>query len=259
MTEIKENKVVLEHDIKNEQLISILAHDLKNPFTALIGFSELLNSSFLQGDKKETLDCITIINQTLWQTYRMLEDILLWSKVHSGKLSCNFQKINLKKIVQEITESMIVTANINNINIEYFVNDEIDVFADIDMLKAILRNLILYSFKSTNHGDTMKIVASIDENLKNVVKLNISNGRFELHPTHENFRDNSFEVSFDTKISSCIDNQHPQDFGLIICKEFIEKHNGKFCIKQHAIKGQSDKWPSPDRSTFIFTIPLSRI
>jgi PAS domain S-box-containing protein len=137
--------------------ISILAHDLINPFNSLLGLSQLLTENIRQYDLIEIETISNQIFKTSQNTYKLLEDILMWARTHSGKIPFKPQKLDLKEICKNILSILKHVADTKSITMECFAEDDITVFADIDMLKAVLRNLVSNAIKFTNTGGQINI------------------------------------------------------------------------------------------------------
>jgi len=220
--------------------IKILAHDLKSPFNSILGFSDLLIKNMDKYDKEKIQTQLKIINQTVRKTYYLLEDILQWTNSQSGKLPFIPQLIKLDEFCNEQIEHIKSHADTKQITVNYFEEVNIQVYADVNMLKTILRNLMLNAVKFTNSSgqisvyaeknDTYAIITISDTGIgiseKNIAKLWNVTERYTTAGT-------SGETG--------------TGFGLLLCKEFVEKHGGQIWVESELGKG----------SNFKFTVPLS--
>jgi len=233
-----ENKLrILNND--KDRFISILAHDLRNPFNTLLGFSDLLLENINAISKNEISEQIQIINQISHKTYNLLEDLLLWIQSQSGKIKFEPVQIDFNNLVTDILHNY----DSNSKNIEILVQNDLNVSvcADVNMLKTILRNLISNAFKFTNNNGSIKISAKSDND--NAIISVTDNG------IGINAEDVNKLFDFSKKFSSLgTNNEKGSGLGLLICSEFIEKHNGKIWAKSTFGIG----------SEFTFTIPLFR-
>lgn len=224
-------------NLDKDRFISILAHDLRGPFNGFLGLSELLaaNSSRFDAGKIESI--ANSINQSAQNTYSLLEDLLLWAQ--SGNLPHAPQKINLSSVCTGIIETVNQIAKEKNISIYNFDSDELTIFADINMLKTILRNLISNAIKFTRPGGKINIFA--DQNQSNTTITVSDNGVGIDTETLKKL----FNITHKKTIKGTA-NEKGNGLGLLICKEFVEKHGGKIWVESDYGKG----------SDFRFTLPL---
>src|SRR5664280_833080 len=162
----KELKQLLQLNADKDLFISILAHDLRSPFNALLGLSELLTEDIRKLDIDEIEDIANNINKSAQNSFKLLENILIWARAQSGKIPFKPQILNFRDICLDIFEILNSNANAKNITINYSASDEINVYADIDMLKSVLRNLVSNAIKFTNNCGAININA--EENSGNV-------------------------------------------------------------------------------------------
>ena len=140
-----------------DRFISILSHDLKSPFNSILGFSEILTEDIRKLNTDEIEDIARNINKSARNTLYLLEDLLAWAMTQQGKIIFKPQKLSLADICKNILEILNPNAVAKNITINYYIADSIKVFADIDMIKTVLRNLISNALKFTNSGGTINV------------------------------------------------------------------------------------------------------
>ena len=222
-----------------DRFLIILGHDLISPFNTLLGFSELL----LAGIRKLEIDEIEYqlkhINKAAQNSYNLLVDILMWARTQSGKIPFKPQELNISDILKDTLEILNPTANAKNITINYYTADHIAVIADFDMLKMVLRNLVLNAIKFTNSGGAININA--EENSDSVT-ISVSDNGIGIRA--ENLA-KLFDISqvFTTTGTA---EETGTGLGLLLCKEFVEKHGGKIWVESESGKG----------SDFKFTLPI---
>lgn len=250
ITEIKKTEEKLikyssELQIMNsdkDKFIRILAHDLKGPFTSLIGFSSFLIDNINDFDIETIKEHIGIINETSNRTYDMLEDILLWLKSQSGQIVFSPKEINYYEICQEVVLSSNLIAKDKNVKLQcnYFEHDR-KIFADPNMTKTILRNLISNAIKFSKQNGEVNIYQDIagDEMIITVSDngIGISQGNIDLiwNPL-QSFKTNGTNGEKGTGL------------GLSICKELVEKQGGRIWVESKLGEG----------SSFKFTMPLNQ-
>lgn len=220
--------------------ISILAHDLRNPFNTLLGLSEMLLEDVYTQDTATTGKHIEIINSISRTTYNLLEDLLLWSKSQSGKLDFKPAEIDFVKTCKKVIETMRVVALSKKITVNYAATPPIQVLADEDMLKVVLRNLVSNGIKFTSSGGEINIVT---EQIASFLTVTVSDNGVGIKPES---LINLFDIS--KKVTTAgTSNEKGTGLGLMLCKEFVEKNGGKIWVESVTGKG----------SDFKFTIPVS--
>ena len=180
-----------------------------------------------------------VINNSAKNTFSLLEDILLWVGANSGKLSYEPKMVSFSKSCNSIIQNLALTANNKNITLKYYSDGEIFVFADKNMLHTILRNLIANALKFTNSNGEISIFAEQDALS---IKISVTDNGIGISP-------DVLSILFDiTKKSSSkgTENESGTGLGLMVCKEFVEKHGGKIWVESELGKG----------SKFIFTLPI---
>ncbi|RPH32988.1 MAG: response regulator [Bacteroidales bacterium] len=236
---LKANEILLKGlNADKDRFLSILAHDLKNPFHLLLGFSEILseNLRIWDIDKIETL--AVQINNSSQKIYNLLEDILLWARSQSGKIPYKPEKLDFIDICMGVVENAKMNASNKNITIKYFAAEEIAVFADSNMLKTILRNLISNAIKFTNIGGNIHVYAEAKDS---IITISVTDNGIGIP---QKILNNLFDIT-QTQTTEGTANESGTGLGLFLCKDFVEKHGGKIWVESEVGKG----------STFYFTIP----
>ena len=155
----QQNEELTKLNADKDRFMSITSHDLKSPFNNILGFSELLTEDIRKLNIDEIEDIVKNINKSAKNTYKLLEDILLWAGAQQGKILFKPQILSLTDICKDTIEILNPTANAKKITINYSVANHINVIADCDMLKTILRNLVSNAIKFTNSGGKININA----------------------------------------------------------------------------------------------------
>jgi signal transduction histidine kinase len=240
ITANKELKQLLQLNADKDLFISILAHDLRSPFNALLGLTEILTEDIRKLDIDEIEDIANNINKSAQNSFKLLENILMWARAQSGKIPFKPQILIFRDICLDIFEILNSNANAKNITINYSAPDEINIFADIDMFKAVLRNLVSNAIKFTNNGGAININA--EENSGNVT-ISVSDNGIGIKP-HDLTK--LFDIS-QVRTTTGTSEETGTGLGLLLCKEFVEKHGGKIWVESEVGKG----------SDFKFTLPIS--
>ena len=236
---LKESETKLRQlNVDKDRFISIIGHDLRNPFNNLLGLTEVLTEDIHKLNKDEVENIANDINKSARTTYNLLDDILMWARTQQGNIPFKPQNLNFKDICKETLEILTPNANTKNITINCYSEDHINVFADNEMLRTILRNLLTNAIKFTNSGG--KITINAELNSGNVT-ISVSDNGVGIPP--ENMA-KLYDISevLTTKGTS---GETGTGLGLLLCKEFVEKHGGKIWVESEVGKG----------SIFYFTIP----
>ena len=234
----KELQQSIQLNADKDLFISVLAHDLRNPFGVLLGYTELLSENISNLKIHEIRKYVNEINKSSHDTYSLLEDLLKWSRVRTGKVPFELQKFNFINICREVIEILRPNALKKNIKISCSSNEEIDFMADAEMIKAVFRNLISNAIKFTECDGIISISARKTDG--NIV-FTVSDNGIGIEPER---LPKLFDIAqFHTTPGT--GNETGTGLGLLLCKEFIEKHGGKIWVESHVGKG----------STFYFNIP----
>jgi PAS domain S-box-containing protein len=231
---------LLQLNVDKDRFISILGHDLKNPFNNILALSEILTEEIESLNADEIGEIAKNINKSAKITNKLLEDILMWARTQHGKIPFKPQKLNFADICKNILEILNPNAKAKNITINYSKSDQINVLADIDMLKTVLRNLVSNAIKFTNSGGSININAK--GNPENVT-ISVSDNGIGL--TRDNII-KLFDIS-EIVTTTGTANETGTGLGLLLCKEFVEKNGGKIWVESEVGKG----------SDFMFTLPIS--
>lgn len=236
---IKEQNIRLEELNKTkDRLFSIIAHDLLNPFNTLIGFAEMLDSNYEELDDATKKEFISYILSASEMGHGLLSNLLHWSRSQTGRLLFSPEKIDLHKIWAANEEYLNTFAKRKEINIKSEITQNTFIVADENMVVTILRNLVSNAIKFTSYGGTIKLTSkqrddmyfiSVIDNGIGIPKEAISK-LFKMEPEF---------------VRNGTNNEKGTGLGLIVCKELIEKHNGKLYIESEENKG----------SSFSFTLP----
>ena len=222
-----------------DKFFSIIAHDLKNPFNAILGLTTLLIDDYDSFEKEEQKEFLGNIKETAENTFRLLQNLLDWSQTQTGSISFAPQNFLLKPMVSEIIDLVKPSADNKNISLEMIVPMDIQVFADRNMTNTIIRNLLLNSIKFTNPAGKVMIVV---EQIEEAIEISIIDTGIGI--SEENvkklFRIDSTVVSYGTA------GEQGTGLGLILCKEFVEKNGGMIGVESIEGKGSTFKFSLPE-------------
>jgi signal transduction histidine kinase/uncharacterized protein HemY len=224
-----------------DKFFSIIAHDIKNPLGGLISITDMMKKDFHQMPDAEKEELFEVINKTSLQLYNLLENLLHWSRSQTGKIPLNPTEIKIFELAENNIELMKASAEKKNIMIINTINQNIKVKADKDMITLVLRNLISNAIKFTR------------ENGKIVLESNQRSGFIDISVEDNGVgipRDDIAKL-FRIDISYSNPGTHNETgtgLGLILCKEFITKHNGKIWVESDLGKGAKFTFSLPSES-----------
>jgi PAS domain S-box-containing protein len=236
----EQNAKLQELNATKDKFFSIIAHDLKNPFNSILGLSEHLLNNISELDSENIKKYISFIYEGANKTYKLLENLLTWSRSQTGNIPFSPVKFNISDI---LAEKIILLKNIAD-NKEITIHTifkNLDVYADVSMTKTIILNLLSNAIKYTARKGNITLKTT--SNNENSVIISITDTGIGIY--NETLK-KIFDIS--EKISTTgTENETGTGLGLIICKEFIEKQNGKIWVESEVGKG----------STFYFTLPIN--
>jgi signal transduction histidine kinase len=180
-----------------------------------------------------------MMSKSAGNLYNLLDNLLQWTRLNQGKILFEPQKLNLKKISQDAVSILKPDADLKSFKIAHFIDDEISVFADIFMLKTILRNLVSSALKLSNSEGNIEVSAT-----KTTSEVIIS-----VRDIANSFIPDYIIKLFDSShINTAIGaaEEKGTTLGLLLCKEFVEKHAGRIWVETSDEKG----------SHFRFSLPL---
>ncbi len=228
-----------ELNASKDKFFSIIAHDLKNPFNTIIGFSEMLKDAVVSNDDKIIYKYASMINVSSVQTFRLLENLLEWANSQRGKISFVPETINVSELIAEEFSMLDDMAKGKNIGLISNVSKEIVIAADKNMLRTILRNLITNAIKFTHKNGKVEVNATT---YINHLELAVSDNGVGMS---RDIMSKLFKI--DANLTSRgTENERGTGLGLFLCKEFVEKHGGKIWTESEEGKG----------STFKFLLPF---
>lgn len=233
------NETLHEINATKDRLMSIVAHDLKNPVGNMVSISELLNNCLKSGDKEMSEELVSLMNQQSKDTLALLNTLFDWARSQTGQLRFNPELIDIELLVSDLLTNLSSTAALKEIVFLPAQLDVINVQADMHMLTTILRNLVTNAIKFTKPGGSIQISATRKNQNVEIVVADTGVG-MDQKSQDKLFRTESNFTSYGTA------NEKGTGLGLIICKEFVERHGGKIRVESTSGVG----------SKFIFTLPV---
>lgn len=221
-----------------DKFFSIIAHDLKSPFNALLGLSEIMIENWKILEEEEKLSFLKDINTSSKNTYTLLKNLLEWTRSQTGRLEIEATSFPPYNVVEENIQVLNQHAESKNIRIVNTVQENTMCYADQNMISTVFRNLISNAIKFTMPGGEIKILEQADGELH---KFCVSDNGIGMD---EHTLSRLFDINNKTQRAGT-SKESGTGLGLILCKEFIEKNNGSLKVSSKQNEG----------SIFCLTIP----
>ncbi|MEI6434401.1 MAG: tetratricopeptide repeat-containing sensor histidine kinase [Bacteroidota bacterium] len=231
---------LIKMNATKDKFFSIIAHDLKNPFSAILGFTELLTTDLQNLDKDEIRYFLNNISNATTHAYTLLENLLIWAQTQNKTIEFKPEVLDLKKAVDEAILLVDSQAMTKNINILSSISEKQLVFADLNLISAILRNLLTNAVKFTPQNGHVEISARLNENK---VEISVRDSGMGIEKEHLHI---IFSIE-NTKRRLGTAKEKGSGLGLTLCKEFTEMVGGTISVESEPGKG----------STFTFTVPVN--
>jgi len=231
-----------ELNATKDKFFSIIGHDLKSPLNQLLSLSEIILNELQTGKKEEVIRMTNLLKDSAKSARLLLENLLDWSRSQTGKIYFSPEMLDICKITKEVVELNAQNAFQKNIKIKSSVRPETKAFADENMVKTILRNLISNSIKFTKKGGEIKLSA---EEVNGMIVYSVADNGIGI-------KDEDIDKLFRIEVNpKTIGNSTEKGtgLGLILCKEFVEINGGEIWAES--------KWR--EGTTFKFKVPAYRV
>ncbi|MDP3149147.1 MAG: PAS domain S-box protein [Ignavibacteria bacterium] len=234
----QQNKQLVELNSTKDKFFSIIAHDLKSPFQGFLGMTKLISENINEFSSEEVSQHTKKLNQSAQNLYKLLQNLLDWSRVQNGKMDFIPEVFSLKKLIDQNIKTLEQRIMQKRISMNNEVPDTQKVFVDEMMINSTIGNLLSNAIKFSKSGGKVIIRAkSISDKL---LEVSVSD-------TGIGMTDKTIKKLFkiDEKVGrEGTDGEPTTGLGLLLCKEFVEKHGGTIWVESEEGKG----------STFTFTI-----
>lgn len=229
-----------EANLTKDKFFSIIAHDLRSPFTSILGFSRLLNDEYDDFDDKERKLMVQQILTSTESTYQLLDNLLAWGKSQMGNSRPGPEDFYIEALIHETIIQATAQALSKHLELTFLADNSTVVFADINMCRVVLRNLISNAIKYSYSGSLVEIQVGKNGNFAQIEVIDhgvgIKNDILKTLFSLEN-------KGVSTKGTA---NERGTGLGLILVKEFVERNGGTISVESKVGEG----------STFVFTLPL---
>ncbi|MBN1768243.1 MAG: PAS domain S-box protein [Prolixibacteraceae bacterium] len=224
-------------DTKNK-FFSIVSHDLRSPISTIVNLTELLSDKSYHFTNEEIATYLQSMHQTADSTYRLLENLLEWSRLQRGIISFTPENLDVADFLKSCDLSIFEKAKAKNVELDITFSEKLSVYADENMLRTILRNLLSNAIKFTKRGG--KVVLEVQKTKNGDALFMVRDNGIGMS---NDMLNKLFDIAENVSRPGT-ENESSSGLGLILCKEFVEKHGGKIWVESAEGKG----------STFWFTI-----
>lgn len=223
-----------------DKFFSIIAHDLRNPFNALFVLTDILKNRFKTMPPEEAEQMMELLYTSTKDGYELLENLLLWTRSQRNKLEFNPVLTDLRDIAQGNIQLLSNLASGKKIELVCLIKNELQVFADQNMIDTILRNLITNAIKFTPENGKVTVNAVAD---KDRISLHVDDTGVGIEPQdlNELFETNNEHSTLGTA------SEKGTGLGLVLCKEFVEKHGGEIWVESKIDEGSSFRFSIPKK------------
>ena len=237
-SEVNLHKINAEKD----KFFSIIAHDLKSPFSAFLGFTEMMVEELPTLTLGQIQELAFSLRQSATNLYQLLENLLEWSMMQRGLTRFDPKPFLLVPKINESLHLVLEAADKKGIEFICAIPDDMKVYADENMLKSTIRNLATNAMKFTAKGGKISLIAQSVNG--NGIEISIRDSGIGMEAE---LLDKLFHLDKHTSRVGT-EGESSTGLGLLLCKDFIEKHGGKIWAESEAGKGSVFHFNFPDQS-----------
>jgi PAS domain S-box-containing protein len=232
------NELLQTINAEKDKFFSIIAHDLRGPLSAFVEATQIISEEVYTMSIDELKDITGSMKTSATNIYSLLENLLEWSRLRRGAMVFSPERIYLRKYIDDCIIVLSESARKKSINIEANIPVEMEIMADRNMFGTVIRNLVSNAIKFTTFGGKISITASYNNDQSLVIEINDSGIGIPAE-----LKNRLFQINEKTSRPGT-DGEPSTGLGLLLCKEFIEKHDGRIWVESEEGKG----------SIFSFTI-----
>lgn len=235
---IAKNKELVELNATKDKFFKIIAHDLRSPLSSLLGGLSVLGHENNQGNPESNMEIVKMLKSSVKKGLKLLNNLMDWSSIQTNVFPFQPAIINLKELVEENVELLSRLAMDKSIVIDFNISKEVSVFADENMISSVIRNLVSNAIKFTNREGKIEVSS---KRLEGFYEIAVKDNGVGIE---EQLLDNMFKID-KTSSTKGTSGEKGTGLGLLLCKEFVEKHGGEIRVETRQGNG----------SCFYFTIP----
>ena len=239
---LQKNEALVKINAEKDKFFSIIAHDLRGPFNGFLGLTQIMAESLPSRSMDDLQKIAVSLRKSATNLYSLLGNLLEWSQLQRGLTPFNPESILVKPRVLEIMGQVSEFIQKKEIVVSIEIPENLIVFADTNMLAGILRNILNNAIKFTPMNGNIAVTAFI--NGDNFVEFSIEDTGIGMDKI---ILDNLFNHDINTNRKGT-DGEPSTGLGLLICKDLIEKHQGKLWIESEVGKGSKIHFSLPGNS-----------
>ena len=228
-----------ELNVTKDRFFSIIAHDLRGPMGGFMGLTDLLTEELNNMSIAEIQEFLGSMRDSATNLFKLLENLLQWARVQQGGIILSRERILFRQIITESLEMIQESAKKKGITIVCDISDQLEVFADSNLIQTVIRNIVSNAVKFSTRGGTVNITAKTTEDES--VEISVKDMGIGMN---QNMVESLFRLDVKNGRPGT-EGEQSTGLGLLLCKEFIEKHGGNISVESEVGKG----------SVFTFNIP----
>jgi PAS domain S-box-containing protein len=232
--EIKlKNELLQALNAEKDKFFSIIAHDLRGPLSAFVDATQIITEEIQTMSMEDIKDITSSMKTSATNIYSLLENLLEWSRLRRGAMDFIPEIFNLKKKTKACIDVLIETFRKKGIRLDINIPDELEILADSHMFETVIRNLVSNAIKFTPVGGKVTVEANLNDN--HLAEIKIRDSGIGMTPE---LISKLFQLNEKTSRPGT-EGEPSTGLGLLLCKEFIEKHNGKIWVESEVGKGST--------------------
>ena len=235
-------KELAQANALKDKMFSVISHDLRSPVGSIKQTLNFISLGMIKPGEDLFNETIKDLIKTSDEAYALLENLLGWAKSQSNILNVIPESLELKPLAQSVAGLLKLTSENKKISIQNNIPEGIMVFADLQMLQSVIRNLLSNALKFTRENGTIELKA-VATNSEVIVSVKDSGVGISETRLKKIFDQNQPVKTFGTNKES------GSGLGLILCKDFVEKNGGKIWVESKEGKG----------TAFSFTVPVKAL
>ena len=235
----EKNRELAALNASKDTFFSIISHDLRSPFTTLLGFAQLLDHNFDQYPPEQHKHYIKRIRTSAERLYALLENLLTWARLQQGAMPYDPEIVDLADLAKDTVSLLLDNAKHKGILLDCQVPDQTMVFVDVDMIQTVLRNLVSNALKFTPEGGNVRLAACEDDAMRIQVSVSDTGVGIQAENLSKLFQLESHYTEIGTA------GEQGTGLGLKLCKDLAARHGGDLWVESQLGQG----------TIFRFTLP----
>ena len=239
------NQELIITNSEKDKFFSILAHDLRGPFSGIMMLTEEMAREMPYLSREEITEIVKVMQSSAANLFRLLENLLNWARMKQGQIPFNPENIKLSVLINESLSLVAEQAKAKKIELTSIIPSELTITADKNMLQSVLRNLVSNSVKYTHPGGKINIFAS--RNRHDQIEIGVQDTGIGMN---RELLQKIFHLDEKTNRPGT-EGEISTGLGLFLCKEFVEKHKGHIWAESEEDKGSVFYFSIPDADTNV--------